>query len=197
MFQRGTRLVAVLEQVGRQAHRRRGRVDVVAARDVLLEHVVLGRAAQLLGRHALLLADELVEQQQAGGGRVDRHRRRDLVERDAVEGGAHVVDRVDRDAGAADLAEAAWVVGVEAELGRQVERHREARSSPSRAGSGSARWTPSRRRSPRTGASSRSACGTSRGARRACTGSRRARRVRAPRAGRPRCRARRSRSPSR
>src|SRR3712207_8690509 len=42
--------------------------------------------------------------------------RRDPVERDAVEGRAHVVDRVDRDAGAADLAEAAGVVGVQAEL---------------------------------------------------------------------------------
>ena len=48
---------------------------------------------------------------------------RDLVERDAVERGPHVVERVDRDAGAADLAEAARVVGVEAELGRQVEGH--------------------------------------------------------------------------
>jgi hypothetical protein len=36
--------------------------------------------------------------------RVDRHRRRDLVERDAVEQAAHVLDRVDRDADLADLA---------------------------------------------------------------------------------------------
>ena len=120
-------LGAVGEQVRRQAHRRPGRVDEVPARDVLLEDVVLDRAAQLLRRHALLLADELVEQQQHRGGRVDRHRRRDLVERDAVERRAHVVDRVDRDAGAADLAEAARVVGVQAELRRQVEGHREAR----------------------------------------------------------------------
>ena len=80
----------------------------------------------LLGLDALLLADQLVEQQQHRGGRVDRHRGRDLVERDAVEGGPHVVERVDRDAGAPDLAEAARVVGVEAELGRQVEGHRQA-----------------------------------------------------------------------
>jgi hypothetical protein len=39
----------------------------------------------LVGRDALLLGDELVEQQQHRGRRVDRHRRRDLVERDAVE----------------------------------------------------------------------------------------------------------------
>ena len=57
-------LAAVLEDVGGQPHRRLGRVDVVAARHVLLEHVVLDGAAQLLGGHALLLADQLVEQQQ-------------------------------------------------------------------------------------------------------------------------------------
>ena len=82
---------------------------------------------ELLARHALLLGDELVEQQQHRGRRVDRHRGRDLVERDAVEGHPHVLERVDRHAGAADLAQAARVVGVQAELGRQVEGHAEAR----------------------------------------------------------------------
>ncbi len=120
-------LLAVLEEVGRQPHRGRGRVDVVAARDVLLEHVVLGGAAQLLGRHALLLAHQLVQQQQAGGGGVDRHRSRHLIERDALERGAHVVDRVDRHARAPHLAQAAGVVGVQPQLRGQVERHRQPR----------------------------------------------------------------------
>ena len=119
-------LAAVGEQVGGQPHARLGRVDEVPARDVLLEDVVLDGPSELLGRHALLLGDQLVEQQEHAGGGVDRHRGRDLAERDAVERGPHVVDRVDRDAGAADLAQAARVVGVEAELGRQVERHAEA-----------------------------------------------------------------------
>ncbi len=74
---------------------------------------------------ALLLADELVEQQQGGGRRVDRHRRGHLVERDAVEHPAHVVDRVDGHAGAAHLAHAERVVRVAAELRGQVERHRQ------------------------------------------------------------------------
>ena len=126
MFHFGTCSRAVLEDVGGQPHRRLGRVDVVAARHVLLEHVVLDRAAQLLGGDALLLADQLVEQQQDRRRRVDRHRGRDLVERDLVEADPHVLDRVDRDPGAADLAVAERVVGVAAELGRQVERHREA-----------------------------------------------------------------------
>ena len=102
-----------------------GRVDVVAARHVLLQHVVLDRAAQLLGGDALFLADQLVEQQQDRRRGVDRHRGRDAVERDLVEADPHVLDRVDRDAGAADLALAERVVGVAAELGRQVEGHRE------------------------------------------------------------------------
>ena len=50
MFHFGMRSLAVGEQVGRQPHRRLGRVDEVPARDVLLEDVVLGRAAQLLRR---------------------------------------------------------------------------------------------------------------------------------------------------
>ena len=126
MFHFGTCVVAVLEDVGGQPHRRLGRVDVVAARHVLLEHVVLDRAAQLLGGDALFLADQLVEQQQDRRRGVDRHRGRDAVERDLVEADPHVLDRVDRDAGAADLAVAERVVGVAAELGRQVEGHREA-----------------------------------------------------------------------
>jgi hypothetical protein len=117
--------VAVGEQIRGQPHRGHGRIDEVPAGDVLLEDVVLGGAAQLLGGHVLLLPDELVEQQQRRGRRVDRHRGRDLVERDAVEDPPHVLDRVDRDARAADLAQAERIVRVATELGGQVERHRE------------------------------------------------------------------------
>ena len=81
--------------------------------------------AAALGRHALLLADQLVEQQQRRGGRVDRHRGRHVGQRDLVEHAAHVVDRVDGHAGAADLAHAERVVRVAAELVGQVERHRQ------------------------------------------------------------------------
>ena len=121
VFQRGQPLGAVREEIGRQPHRRPRREDVVAARDVLLQHVVLHRAAKLLAGHALLLGDELVEEQQQRRRRVDRHRRRDLVERDPVEERLHVGERVDRDARAPDLALGERVVRVVAELGRQVE----------------------------------------------------------------------------
>ena len=53
---------------------------------------------------ALLLGDQLVEQQQQRGRGVDGHRRGHLVQRDAVEQDPHVVDRVDRHADLADLA---------------------------------------------------------------------------------------------
>jgi hypothetical protein len=119
-------LAAVLEDVGGQPHRRLRRIDVVAAGHVLLQHVVLDGSAQLLRGHPLLLADQLVEQQQDRRRSVDRHRGGDAVERDLVEADPHVLDRVDRDPGAADLAVAERVVGVAAELGGQVEGHREA-----------------------------------------------------------------------
>ena len=103
------------------------RVDVGAARDVLLEHVVLRRAAHRRRRDALQLGRDDVHRDQHGRRRVDRHRGRDLVERDAVEERRDVVERVDRDAHAPDLAERARIVGVEPHLRGQVERDREAR----------------------------------------------------------------------
>ena len=76
---------------------------------------------------ALLLADADVEREQHRGRRVDRHRRRDLAERDPGEQRLHVGERVDRHAFAADLAERARVVGVVAHQRRHVESRREAR----------------------------------------------------------------------
>ena len=121
----GDALGAVGEEIGRQPHRGPRREDVIAARDVLLEDVVLHGPAQRRRVDALLLGDELVEEQEQRRRRVDRHRRRDLVERDPVEQDLHVGERVDRDAGAADLALGPRVVRVEPELGRQVEGDRE------------------------------------------------------------------------
>ncbi len=117
-------LGAVGEQIGGQPHRGPRREDVVPAGDVLLQDVVLDGAAQGGRIDSLRLGDQFVEQQQQGRRRVDRHRRRDPVERDPVEEHLHVGERVDRHAGAAHLAFGARVVGVVAELRRQVERHR-------------------------------------------------------------------------
>ena len=56
---------------------------------------------------------------------VHRHRHRHLVERDAVEEDLHVLDRVDRNSGLADVADDARMVAVVAAVGREVERDRE------------------------------------------------------------------------
>ena len=117
---------AVGEGVGGQAHAGVRREDVVAARHVLLEDVVLDGAAQLVGGHALALAHQAVEQQQHGGRRVDGHAGRDVAQRDAIEHPRHVVHRVDGHAHATHLAKRTRVVGVHAQLGGQVEGHRQA-----------------------------------------------------------------------
>ena len=67
-----------------------------------------------------------VHREQRRRRRVDRHRRRHLVERKAVEQHVHVLDRIDRDADSANLTERARRVGVDAHLGRQVERDAQA-----------------------------------------------------------------------
>jgi hypothetical protein len=76
---------------------------------VLLEDVVLHRAADPVERHALLLGDRHVEAEEDDRRPVDRHRDGDLVERDPVEQRLHVGQRGDRDAALADLAQrAGW-----------------------------------------------------------------------------------------
>ncbi len=125
MFHRGRYCTAVGERVADQAQRCRRWIDVRSPRDVFLEHVVLDRAGQRGRVGALLLGDQLVEQQQHRRRRVDRHRGGHLAERDLVEQDPHVLERVDRHPDLADLAGHSRRVGVVAHLGRQVERHRE------------------------------------------------------------------------
>ena len=115
-----------LEDVADDPHRRLRRVDVGVADHELFEDVVLDRAGELLGLDALLLRRDDVEREDGQHGAVHRHRHRHLVERDAVEQLAHVVDRVDRDPGHADVADHARVVAVVAAVRGQVERDRQA-----------------------------------------------------------------------
>src|SRR5207253_4210813 len=88
------------------------------------QDVVLHRAGDLFRRTALLLRHELVQEQKHRSGGIDGHRGRDPIERDVLEKGLHVLERVDRDADLADLAVGHRVVGVVADLRRQVERDR-------------------------------------------------------------------------
>ncbi len=114
------------DHVGDQPHRGLGREGIGAAREVLLDDVVLGRPLELGALDPVLLGDGDVEAEQPGGGGVDRHRRVHVVERDPVEELVHVALVGDRDADLADLAAGEDVVGVVAGLGREVEGHREA-----------------------------------------------------------------------
>ena len=77
-------------------------------------------------RHALFLGGDDVERHDRQHRAVHGHRHRHLVERDAGEQRPHVVDRVDRDAGHADVAGDARMIGVVAAVGGEIEGDGEA-----------------------------------------------------------------------
>src|SRR5204863_148890 len=68
-----------------QRQARLGRINVGSAGDVLLEDVVLDGTTEFVARDPLFLSGHDVHGEQSRCGRVDRHRGRDLVERNAVE----------------------------------------------------------------------------------------------------------------
>ena len=78
-----------------------------------------------VGRHALLLGRQLVQEEQDGGGGIDRHRGRHAVEREVLEQDPHVLQGVDSDTDLADLAFGSLVIGVETHLGREIEGARQ------------------------------------------------------------------------
>ena len=116
-----------LDHVGDDAHRRLRRADPLFLRDELLEHVVLHRAAEALPGHALLVGNGEVHGERHRRCAVDRHRRRDLAERNVGEEALEVVERGDRDALLAHLAARARMVGVVAHERGHVEGGRESR----------------------------------------------------------------------
>ena len=91
--------------VGDEAHRGPRRVEVLLLRLVLLEDVVLDRAARSRARHAGAVADGDVHRHDHRRRPVDRHRRRHRAEIDAGEQVFHVEQRADGDAGLADFAD--------------------------------------------------------------------------------------------
>jgi hypothetical protein len=114
---------SVGEDVGDDAHRPLGRVDVGVAHHEFLEDVVLDRARELLGRDTLFLRRHDVERQHRQHGAIHGHRHAHPVERDAREERAHVVDGVDGDAGHAHISGDARMVTVVAAMGGEVEGH--------------------------------------------------------------------------
>ena len=77
----------------------------------------------------LLLGDDEVHREDHRRRRVDRHRRRDVGERDAVEQPLHVGERHDADAALAHLSERQLVVGIAAHQRREIERDAQSRSA--------------------------------------------------------------------
>ena len=121
----GQLALAEREDVGDDPQRGARRVDVGAARDVLLENVVLDRARERGPRHLLPPRHRDVQGQEDDRRRIDGHRCRHPIERDGVEEAGHVLHRVDRDADPADFSGGQRVIGVVAHLRRQIERHAE------------------------------------------------------------------------
>ena len=80
---------------------------------------------ELVLRHALLLGGDDVAGEHRQHRAVHRHRHAHPVERDAVEQDLHVLDRVDRHPGLADIADDARVVAVVAAMGREIEGDRQ------------------------------------------------------------------------
>ena len=114
------------EDVRDDAKRWRGRIDVGVPHHEFFENVVLDRARELRRRHALFFRGDDVERQDRQHRAVHGHRHRHLVQRDAGEQRAHVVDRVDRNTGHADIAGHPRVVGVIAAMGGEIESDRQA-----------------------------------------------------------------------
>ncbi len=72
------------------------------------------------------LRDRHVQRQQDRRRGVDGHRRRNCRQVDAIEQALHVFDGIDRDADLADFSHRERIVGIEADLGGQIEGDREA-----------------------------------------------------------------------
>ena len=103
------------------------REHISAAREILLDDVVLRRAGQLGPVRALLVREGDIERQHPSRGRVDRHRGVHLAKRDAIEQGAHVAEMGHGHADLSYFAAGQLRVGVVAGLGRQIEGDGQAR----------------------------------------------------------------------
>ena len=111
----------VADDVGDDAHGAFRRVDIGVAHHEFFQNVVLDRAGQFVLRHALFLCGNDVHGQHWQHGAVHGHGDGDCIQRNAVEQDLHVFHGIDGDAGLADVAGDARVVGVVAAVGCQIE----------------------------------------------------------------------------
>ncbi len=119
-------LRGVAEDVRDDPHRVRRRIDVGVAHHELFQNVVLNGAREFFRRHALFLGSHHEQRQDRQHGAVHGHRHAHLVERNAGEQRAHVVDGVDRDTGHADVAGHPRMIAVVTAMGGEVEGNRQA-----------------------------------------------------------------------
>ena len=115
-----------LEDVGDNAHRELGRIDIGVAHHELLQNVVLDCTGHLVEFRALLKAGVDVEGEHGEHCAVHCHRNRHLIQRNTVEQNLHVFDRADRHAGFTYIAYNALMVGVVATVCSEVEGNRKA-----------------------------------------------------------------------
>ena len=101
---------AVFDNIGAQAQGRARRIDVSTARQVFLEDVVLGGAADLFRRETFFLRRHHVQREGDRRSPVHSQRRARLFERQTMENSFHVLQRVDGDADHADLAAGLGVI---------------------------------------------------------------------------------------
>jgi hypothetical protein len=112
------------EDVGDDLHRVLRRIDVGVAHHELFQNVVLNGAGQLLCRDALLFRRHDVQRHDRQDSPVHGHRDRHLVERNAIEQRAHVVDGIDGDARHAHITGHARMIAVVAAVGGKIEGNR-------------------------------------------------------------------------
>ena len=68
------------------------RIDVIAARDVFFQNIVLNGSSKISDRGALLFGDRDIEREKNTRRRIDRHRSRNFGEIDPLKEGSHIVE---------------------------------------------------------------------------------------------------------
>ena len=116
---------AKLDGIRHQAHGRLRWEKKLFLRAVLLEDIVLQRAAQLSHREATLLCVDNIHSPDDRGRAINRHRGGYFIERQAIEQDFHVGQRRDGNAAFAEFSGGEWVVGVISIKSRHIKSSRE------------------------------------------------------------------------
>ena len=116
----------VFDDVGDDLHGGLGRIDIGVPHHEFLEDVVLDGAGQFGAVHTLLFARDDETGKDRNDCAVHRHGNADFFQRDTIKEDLHVLDRVNRHTGLADVTLHAGVVAVIAAVRCQIKRDRDA-----------------------------------------------------------------------